>query len=61
MMVQFTALKRFTAEAQRYRGKVSMIQSRQGEPIWKEWVKKMESKGRPEAQQVLNATLEMLK
>ena len=32
-----------------------------GEPIWKEWVKKMESKGRPDAQQVLNATLEMLK
>ena len=32
-----------------------------GEPIWREWVKKMESKGRPEAQQVLNATLEMLK
>ena len=32
-----------------------------GEPIWKEWVKKMESKGRPEAQQVLNAALEMFK
>jgi len=32
-----------------------------GEPIWKEWVKKMEGKGRPEAQQILNATLEMLK
>jgi TRAP-type C4-dicarboxylate transport system substrate-binding protein len=32
-----------------------------GEPLWKEWVKKMESKGRPEAQQVLNATLELLK
>jgi hypothetical protein len=32
-----------------------------GEPLWKEWVKRMESKGRPEAQQVLNATLEMLK
>ena len=31
------------------------------EPIWKEWVKKMESKGRPEAQQILNAALEMLK
>jgi TRAP-type C4-dicarboxylate transport system substrate-binding protein len=31
------------------------------EPIWKEWVKKMESKGRPEAQQVLNALLEMFK
>ena len=32
-----------------------------GEPLWKEWVKKMESKGRSEAQQVLNATLELLK
>ena len=32
-----------------------------GEPIWKEWVKKMEGKGHPEAQQVLNATIEMLK
>ena len=31
------------------------------EPIWKEWVKKMESKGRPEAQQVLNALLDMFK
>lgn len=30
-----------------------------GEPLWKEWVKKMESKGRPEAQQVLNAALEL--
>jgi hypothetical protein len=32
-----------------------------GMPIWKEWVKKMESKGYPEAQQILNTTLEMLK
>ncbi len=32
-----------------------------GEPLWKDWVKKMESKGRPEAQQVLNAALELLK
>ena len=32
-----------------------------GEPLWKEWVKKMEGKGRPEAQQILNATLELLK
>ena len=32
-----------------------------GEPLWKEWVKKMEGKGRPEAQQVLNTTLELLK
>jgi TRAP-type C4-dicarboxylate transport system substrate-binding protein len=32
-----------------------------GMPIWKEWVKRMESKGYPEAQQILNTTLEMLK
>lgn len=32
-----------------------------GEPLWKEWVKKMEEKGRPDAQKVLNAALEMLK
>jgi TRAP-type C4-dicarboxylate transport system substrate-binding protein len=32
-----------------------------GEPLWKEWVKKMESRGRPEAQQVLNTTLDLLK
>lgn len=32
-----------------------------GEPLWKDWVKRMEGKGRPEAQQLLNATLEMLK
>jgi len=32
-----------------------------GEPLWKEWVKKMESKGYPEAQQILNTTLELLK
>lgn len=32
-----------------------------GEPLWKDWVKRMESKGRPEAQQVLNAALELLK
>jgi TRAP-type C4-dicarboxylate transport system substrate-binding protein len=32
-----------------------------GEPLWKEWVKKMESRGRPEAQQILNTTLELLK
>jgi len=32
-----------------------------GEPLWKEWVKKMESRGRPEAQQVLDATLDLLK
>jgi hypothetical protein len=32
-----------------------------GEPVWKEWVKKMESKGRPEAQQILDAAIEMFK
>jgi TRAP-type C4-dicarboxylate transport system substrate-binding protein len=32
-----------------------------GEPLWKEWVKKMEGKGHPEAQQILNTALEMLK
>ena len=32
-----------------------------GEPLWAEWVKKMEARGRPEARQILNATLEMLK
>jgi TRAP-type C4-dicarboxylate transport system substrate-binding protein len=32
-----------------------------GEPIWEKWVKRLESKGYPEAQQVLNTTLEMLK
>ena len=32
-----------------------------GEPLWKEWVKKMEGKGRPEAQQVLTTALELLK
>ena len=32
-----------------------------GEPLWKDWVKKMEGKGRPEAQQVLNSALDFLK
>ena len=32
-----------------------------GEPLWKEWVKKMESKGRPDAQKVLDETLRLLK
>jgi TRAP-type C4-dicarboxylate transport system substrate-binding protein len=31
------------------------------EPLWEAWVKKMESKGHPEAKEVLNATLELLK
>jgi TRAP-type C4-dicarboxylate transport system substrate-binding protein len=32
-----------------------------GEPIWNEWVKKMEAKGHTDARAVLNATLELLK
>lgn len=32
-----------------------------GEPIWKEWVKKMEGKGHADAQQILNTTLDLLK
>ena len=32
-----------------------------GEPIWKEWVRKMEGKGHSEAQQILNATLQMFR
>ena len=40
---------------------VERWQKAAGEPLWKEWVKKMESKGRPEAQNVLNETLRLLK
>jgi TRAP-type C4-dicarboxylate transport system substrate-binding protein len=32
-----------------------------GEPLWKEWVKRMEGKGRPDAQKVLDTALELLK
>jgi TRAP-type C4-dicarboxylate transport system substrate-binding protein len=32
-----------------------------GEPLWKDWVKNMESKGHPEAQNILDTALEMLK
>jgi TRAP-type transport system periplasmic protein len=32
-----------------------------GEPLWDEWVKKMEAKGHKEARDILNATLEFLK
>ncbi len=32
-----------------------------GEPLWKDWVKRMEGKGRTDAQQVLNAALDLLK
>jgi TRAP-type C4-dicarboxylate transport system substrate-binding protein len=42
------------AEAERWR-KVG------SEGVWKDWVKKMEGKGHPEAQQILNAALEMIK
>ena len=31
-----------------------------GEPLWKDWVKRMESKGRPDAQKVLDETLRLL-
>ena len=32
-----------------------------GEPLWEEWVKKMEGKGHKEAREILNTTLDMLK
>jgi len=32
-----------------------------GEPLWEEWVKKMEAKGHTQAREVLKATLELLK
>jgi len=32
-----------------------------GEPLWKDWVKRMENKGRPDAQKVLDETLRLLK
>lgn len=32
-----------------------------GEPLWDEWVKKMESKGHKEAREILNTTLDLLK
>ena len=32
-----------------------------GEPIWNEWVKKMEAKGHKEARDILNATIHSLK
>jgi len=32
-----------------------------GEPIWNEWVKKMEGKGHANAREILNAALELLK
>ena len=32
-----------------------------GEPLWNEWVKKMEGKGHKEARDVLNTAVELLK
>jgi TRAP-type C4-dicarboxylate transport system substrate-binding protein len=32
-----------------------------GQPLWEEWVKKMEAKGHKEAREILNTTLELLK
>ena len=32
-----------------------------GEPLWNAWVEKMEGKGHPEARDILNTTLELLK
>jgi TRAP-type transport system periplasmic protein len=32
-----------------------------GEPLWNDWVKKMESNGRPEAREILNTALELIK
>jgi TRAP-type C4-dicarboxylate transport system substrate-binding protein len=32
-----------------------------GEPLWEEWVKKMEGKGHKEAREILNTALEMAK
>jgi TRAP-type C4-dicarboxylate transport system substrate-binding protein len=32
-----------------------------GEPLWQEWVKSMQSKGRADAPQVLETTLQLLK
>jgi hypothetical protein len=32
-----------------------------GEPLWDEWVKKMEAKGHKDAREILDATLAMIK
>jgi TRAP-type C4-dicarboxylate transport system substrate-binding protein len=32
-----------------------------GEPLWQDWVKKMQAKGKPEAKEILATTLELLK
>jgi TRAP-type C4-dicarboxylate transport system substrate-binding protein len=40
---------------------VARWQKTAGEPIWEEWVKKMEAKGHKEAREILNTALELLK
>ena len=32
-----------------------------GEPLWQDWVKKMQAKGRPEAKEILDTALQLLK
>jgi len=32
-----------------------------GSPLWENWVKKMEAEGHPEAREILNTTLELIK
>ena len=36
-------------------------EERGGKPVWKNWVKRMESKGHSKAQEILNSTFDMLK
>ena len=43
------------------RGRGRALAKVAGEPLWEEWVKKMEAKGHKEARAILNDTLEMLK
>ncbi|MEW6450017.1 MAG: TRAP transporter substrate-binding protein [Pseudomonadota bacterium] len=40
---------------------VARWQKTAGEPLWEEWVKKMEAKGHKEARDILNTTLDLLK
>ena len=40
---------------------VARWQKTAGEPLWEEWVKKMEGKGHKEAREILNTTLDLLK
>ena len=53
-----SALRPLQASVEVFRCKMG---KQSGEPLWKEWVKKNESKGHPEAARILDATLEMLK